>query len=97
MIKLEKRLMQFCEDCEMFTPCAMKIREKQDDNSYAIKAVVMCKDADICSNAVHQYQKTLENTSIIRDPSPCKECDFSDKASCCGCDKYFEWREKYDD
>lgn len=96
MIKLEKRLMQWCEDCEMFAPCSMKLREKQDDNSYVIKAVVMCSHADICSNAVHQYQKTLESTSIIRDSSPCKDCD-ADTASCCGCSKYFDWRSKRDD
>lgn len=89
MIKLEKRLMQWCEDCEMFAPCAMKIREKQDDNSYAIKAVVMCKNVDICSNAVHQYQKTLDN----HDPSPCKDCD-ANKKTCGGCSKYFDWRSK---
>lgn len=67
MIKLEKRLEQWCEDCEMFAPCAMKLRDKQDDNSYAIKVVVMCKNVDICNNAVHQCQKTCENTSIIKE------------------------------
>lgn len=96
MIKLEKRLMPWCEDCELFAPCSMKLRDKQDDNSYVIKAVVMCKNVDICGNAVHQYQKTLESTSIIRDPSPCKDCD-ADKTLCCGCSKYFDWRSKYDD
>lgn len=97
MIKLEKRLMSFCEDCEMFAPCCFKLREKTEDNkSFYINTVIECQHADICINAVHQYQKTCENTPIIREPSPCKYCD-SDEASCCGCDKYFEWREKYDD
>lgn len=94
MIKLEKRLMQYCEDCEMFAPCSMKLREKQDDNSYVIKAVVMCKNIDICSNAVHHYQKTCKNTSIIRDPSPCKDCELSGgkELFCEGCKAYYEWK-----
>lgn len=98
MIKLEKRLMQWCEDCDEFAPCSMKIEEKQNDNSYAIEVVVMCQHADICSNAIHQYQKTCENTPEIKNvPSPCKDCKVINKKPCDGCMAYYEWREKYDD
>lgn len=104
MIKLEKRLEQYCEDCEMFAPCSMKLREKQDDNSYAIKAVVMCKNVDICSNAVHQYQKQLINMTAmvefesaienISDQSPCKDCEISGgkELFCEGCKAYYKWK-----
>ena len=61
MIKIEKRLMEYCENCDMLQPCTMKLKEKQYDYSYAIKVVVMCQHADICSHAVHQYQKSCEN------------------------------------
>lgn len=104
MINIEKRLMPWCEECEVFAPCSMKLREKQDDNSYAIKAVVTCSHADICSNAVHQYQKHLMNTSAmlefesvienISEPSPCRDCKTLHKSSCTGCEARSEWIKK---
>lgn len=97
-IKLEKRLMQWCEDCEDFAPCCFKLREETEDKkSFDINTVIICRHADICSNAVQQYQKSCENTPIVNDPSPCKACKTLHKESCCGCRAYFEWRKKYDD
>ena len=61
MIKLEKRLMPYCENCDDFYPCCMRSREKTEDGkSFNINVVVMCQHADVCINAVHQYQKACE-------------------------------------
>lgn len=95
MIKLEKRLMPYCEECENLTPCTMKLRDKREDGGFDIKVVVMCTYADTCSHAVHQYQKTCENVPEIKsDPSPCKDCETLHKEVCKGCKAYFEWRGK---
>lgn len=60
MIKLEKRLYPFCEECKVFSPCSIKTREKLDDNSYAIKVLIRCSHSDLCINAVNQYNKLTE-------------------------------------
>lgn len=52
MIKLDKHTMPCCEDCEKYTPCCFKLSNKT--------TMVECQHADICINAIHQYQKTCE-------------------------------------
>ena len=99
MINVEKHLMQWCEECNMFAPCCFKLREQTEDKkSFNINTVIECQHADICSNAVHQYQKSCENTPEIKSvPSPCEDCEVIGTGSCDGCMAYYEWREKYDD
>lgn len=93
MIKLEKRLMQWCEDCEMFAPCCFKLREKTEDKkSFDINTVIVCQHADICSHAVHQYQKSCENTPIIKENETVvdqnKTLDEQGLPSCWTCEFY---------
>lgn len=32
---------------------------------------------------------------LVNNPNPCIKCGMS--SSCCGCPKYYEWKEKVDD
>lgn len=58
MIKIEKRLMQWCEDCERYRPYCYNVRERtEDQKSFNINTVIECEHADICSFAIHQYIK----------------------------------------
>lgn len=87
MIKIEKRLFSYCEECEKYEPTCMCVRTRDGNNT----TIIQCTKADICINAINQYKNCCENKPIISDPSPCRDCD-ANTALCCGCDKYYDWR-----
>lgn len=60
MIKIIKRLMPYCEECEDINPYCTKIRDRTEDGkSYDFNIVVMCQNADICSQAVHRFSSLV--------------------------------------
>ena len=56
MIKVQKRIMKYCEGCDEFSPICYKKLE----NDGTITTIVECSNADICSNAVYRYCKFLK-------------------------------------
>lgn len=66
MIKIEKRIMPWCEECENFEPNTICLSgQTVNGESIDKRIVVECINADICSNAVHQYQKLWGMQSIL--------------------------------
>lgn len=90
MIDIEKHLMQWCEDCDNFEPNTTYLSGRTvDGESICKRIVVECVNADICSHAVHQYQKSCENVPITKEIETVvdqkKTIDEQGLASCWTC------------